>query len=662
MQHSWADIDNDGDLDLYIEATWEMNGINELWKNNGGTGLTLTQNSGSTPNQAQPYQGTLAWVDYDNDGWVDLFIPRWNNQSNRLFHNTGNGNFVEISNAGAIVADLKWTTGGYWGDFDNDNDMDVFVVNYEDGLTMTAGTNDLFRNDGNGVFTKITNAGPVVSTPERGRSATWVDVNNDGWLDLFVCNQFAGAGTGRDQLHINNGDGTFDFVPVGDPGHTSWSANWGDFDNDGDQDLMTLGIFPQDFRVWQNDGAGNLSNVTANYSNLVIGISGSQSQAIVWVDMDMDGNLDLHLTQPEANIDHLYKNMGQPCRSWLEVKCVGQQSNHAAIGTTLRAKASINGSPVKQMRQIVSNSAAVGNNPLWQHFGFHDATIIDTLWVKWPSGKECIFTQLAVNQFIEIKEDCSMETIKQSLMSSNTLTEFNVCQPDTMPIALVITAPSGGIWLNNCGTCLSADGVFHPAGLAPGDYVIRYQEGNICELNIDSFVVHIFPQPIVEASGKDMVSYGEKVLLSGSGAPDLVWSPAGSLSCETCDNPIFTADSTTTFMLIGTDDVGCTDTALLTVVVREQFKVDMPNAFTPNGDQSNDVFKPAFKGNIFDEYHLTIYSRWGEQVFETFNPGEGWDGRINELSASSDVYVYVFEYTMKNGEKDTIPGEVSLIR
>ena len=622
FQHAWADIDNDDDLDLYIAATWNSNGVNELWKNNGGVSLTLTQNTGATPNVPQPYEGTVSWVDYNNDGWVDLFLPRWNNLKNQLYRNTGNGNFSEVT-TGAIVNDLAWTSGGFWGDYDNDKDQDLFVVNFQIGATAP-GNNNLFRNNGDGTFTKMLTAGQVVTLQQNGRSANWVDANNDGRLDLFVCNQF-----GQDLLHINNGNGTFTTQAIGSINHTSWTSNWGDFDNDGDQDLLTSGFFSTDNRFWQNDGLGNLSDVTATYANIFPSTTnGSNSTSVIGVDADLDGWLDLHFTQPENSADHFYKNLGIPCQSWLEVKCVGQQSNHAAIGTTIRAKAIIDGNAVWQMRQISSQTAANGSNPLWQHFGFKDATIIDSLVVEWPSGKVCTFEQVAARQILEIKEDCSFTVIKAAPVMPGSLQELTVCQPALASIQLEAQAPAGGTWLSDCGGCVNTQGLFNPIGLATGDYLVRYRQGGVCDGSTDSFLITIYPQPQIELSGKETVDYGEAAMLMASGGQTYVWEPAGSLSCESCDNPTFTADTTTIFTVIGTDLNGCLDTSTLQVNVRVELKVTMPNAFTPNGDQNNDIFRPAFKGNIFKEYHLLVYSRWGERIFETITPGEGWDGEL----------------------------------
>ncbi len=656
MRHGWADYDNDNDLDLYIGATWNSNGINELWKNNSAINLGLTPNSGATPNVAQPYEGTVSWADYNNDGWADLFVPRWNDLKNKLYKNNGGGTFSEVT-AGAIVNDLAWTSGGFWGDYDNDRDQDLFVVNYQIGATAP-GNNHLFRNNGDGTFTKNTTAGQVVTIQQNGRSANWVDLNNDGFLDLFVCNQF-----GQDLLHFNNGNGTFSTQFIGGTNHTSWSSNWGDYDNDGDQDLLTIGFWGTDSRFWQNDGQGNLTDVTDNHPNIFpTQTNGSNSNGIVWVDYNRDGWLDLHITQPDISPDRFYENEKTTCRSWLEIKCLGLQSNHAAIGATVRAKAQIGGNRVWQMRQISAQTAATGTNPMLLHFGFDDAAEVDSLLVEWPSGITCVFTQVTVNQILDIKEDCSIRVTLAAPPLPGTSQAVTLCLPASDSLKLSPASPMGGTWTADCGNCISADGSFLPQGLAAGTYLVRYQQGGICGGTADTFLLSLLPVPSLVLSNDTTVMEGALVLLEVSGAQIYEWVPNASLSCSNCHSPIFTADTSTVFAVNGQDVFGCSATDSLWVTVIPTPKFDMPNAFTPNGDGSNDVFLPVFKGEIFEQYHLRVFSRWGEMIFESSSATQGWNGRLGDVPLPSDVYVFVFDYRFTDGRSGQERGDLTLLR
>jgi gliding motility-associated-like protein len=653
MRHGWADIDNDDDPDLYLAATWNQNDINQLWINNVGS-FTLNQTSGATPNTAQPYEGTVSWADYNNDGWVDLFLPRWNNLKNRLFRNNGNGTFSEVT-AGQLVNDLAWTSGGFWCDFDNDRDQDIFVVNYQIG-PVNPGTNDLYRNNGNGTFTKMTGAGPIVTVPERGRSANWVDVNNDGRPDLFVCNEF-----GQDLLHINQGNGTFFTLPVGDAGHASWSSNWGDYDNDGDQDAITIGVWGMS-RFWQNDGQGNLTDISASYPGIFqLLIGGSTSNGIVWTDANLDGWLDLHITQPFTAADHFFLNDGKPCGSWLEIKCTGIESNHSAIGTTIRAKATINGSPVWQMRQVSAQTASTANNPMWQHFGFGDAAFVDSLIVEWPSGETCVFTQVPVRQVLAISENCTTSVIKSLNNFSTSYQELTRCLP-LDSLLLDASLPADGTWSANCGSCISSDGWLRTYDLTAGSYLAVYQQGSACDGRIDSFRVTLNNPPVVSVNAPDTLNYKETATLVAGGASNYSWEPSTGLSCSDCPSVELNTDSSSFFVVTGTDVNGCSDTVHVSIYMYPEPIVEMPNAFTPNNDGSNDEFKPAYKRNIFVDYKLIVYSRWGEIAFESYDIGEGWDGMHNGYPAMSDVYPYTFDYELVDGKKGRIVGQVTLIR
>ncbi len=654
MRHGWSDYDNDGDLDLYIAATWNSNGINQLWKNNNTVNFALTPNSGATPNNAQPYEGTVSWADYNNDGWADLFIPRWNNLKNKLYRSNGNSTFSEVT-VGAIVNDLAWASGGFWGDYDNDRDQDLFVVNYQIGASAP-GNNDLFRNNGDGTFTKNTTAGQAVTIQQNGRSANWADVNNDGFIDLFVCNQF-----GQDLLHINKGDGTFSTQFIGGTNHTSWSSNWGDYDNDGDLDLITIGFWGTDSRFWENDGLGNLTDVTNNHPNIFPAqTSGSNSNGIVWVDYNRDGWLDLHITQPDALPDHFYENEKTTCRSWLEIKCIGIESNRAAIGTTLRAKALVGGTPVWQMRQVSAQTAATGTNPMLQHFGFDDAAVVDSLVVEWPSGQTCVFTQVAVNQIIDISENCTIKITQVAPILPGNSQTTTVCLPanDTLQLA----SSAGGTWSASCGACVNANGIFDPQNLTAGEYLVRHVQGDICSATADTFWVQLVPPPILMLSADTTVNFGKEVTLMASGAQNYQWQPNGSLSCANCANPVFTADTTTVFTATGQDANGCSATDSLIVTVLPEIKFNIPNAFTPNGDGSNDVFRPAFKGDIFEIYHLRIFTRWGDLIFESNSPTSGWNGMLEDDPLPSDVYVFVFNYRLSDGRSGLEKGDVTLLR
>src|SRR5262245_9705098 len=149
-----------------------------------------------------------AWGDYNNDGYIDLYVANLGQNTaaggtrSYLYRNNGNGTFTKVS-TGPIVNDLASSNGCVWGDYDNDGFLDLFVTN-------DFGENDsLYRNNGDGTFTKITQGRPVTDAGDN-EGCAWGDFNNDGFLDLFVSTK-----GGNNFLYQNNGDGSFTKVTTG---------------------------------------------------------------------------------------------------------------------------------------------------------------------------------------------------------------------------------------------------------------------------------------------------------------------------------------------------------------------------------------------------------------------------------------------------------------
>ena len=176
---TWGDYDNDGFLDLFVSND---GGGNFLYHNEGGTAFTRVLDTPIASDGGNCY-GT-AWVDYDNDGWLDLFVARHTNDNNLLYHNKGNGVFEKIT-TGAIVNDGGYSASVSWGDYDGDGCVDLFVANVNNQ------PNFLYHNNCDGSFSKIT-AGPIATDVGFSSTSNWVDYDNDGDLDLFVGNWYAG--------------------------------------------------------------------------------------------------------------------------------------------------------------------------------------------------------------------------------------------------------------------------------------------------------------------------------------------------------------------------------------------------------------------------------------------------------------------------------------
>jgi gliding motility-associated-like protein len=174
----------------------------------------------------------------------------------------------------------------------------------------------------------------------------------------------------------------------------------------------------------------------------------------------------------------------------------------------------------------------------------------------------------------------------------------------------------------------------------------------------DSLAITLLPSPeaLIEPADTS-IEAGESIELAGTGTGTYNWSPESGLSCTNCPDPTAMPDSTTTYQLLVVNSSGCADSASVTITVTPpDCTVDLPNAFTPNGDSSNDSF--SLVGKNVELVSITIYSRWGQSVYSGSQP---WDGRVDGEDAPSDVYMYSAEVSVC-GELKRQLGQVTLVR
>ena len=391
---TWADIDKDGWEDCFITHGnyYAPDQYNTLFKNN--TMGAFNKIPGGIASNDLGNSDGATWADYDNDGYIDLFIANYNNGPNFLYHNTGNNAFTKVTD-GSVVTDVAPASAmGAWGDYDNDGYLDLFVANF-------GSVNYLYHNDSNGVFTKIT-TGDIVSDVGDSHGASWGDYDNDGFLDLFVNRWY----NQNDLLFHNNGNGTFTKVtnsPIVNNSGWGTGSSWGDYDNDGDLDLIvgnSSAFSTTSYNyLYENKGDGNFETV----NSLPFTDDVSYARGVTWCDFDNDGDLDLHISNEYYNNDFLLENTGNS-NHWINIHLTGVYSNRSAIGACVRVKAIIGGVPVWQMNFVSSQTGYSGENSLNVEFGFGNATIIDSIVVEWPSGHVSKFSNVFVDQFVVITE------------------------------------------------------------------------------------------------------------------------------------------------------------------------------------------------------------------------------------------------------------------
>jgi|GEM_PF-576159 len=389
---AWVDTDNDGDLDLFIPNGSGISGGDEslqdrLYRNDGNGAFTRMTEGPLANSTQRSHQG--AWGDYDNDGRVDVFTA--NGYGGTLYHNEGNNAFAV---AGRQPAPNNGSRHAAWCDYDNDGDLDLFSAGYY-GANLYVG-----NNNGRGEFTDATVLeGTAVNFSFDGFS--FGDYDRDGWMD-FV----ATGGTGC-VLYRNQGKGAGGAVlfapvtpnPLQVAGQNPTSSSWGDYDNDGWPDLLVTFGNEQENVLFHNDGKGSFTQVTGE----PVAATKGNAQAATWVDYDNDGDLDLfvgdrHQSWGESR-NKLYQNNGTQ-HNWLEVKLAGVVSNAAAIGARLKVFA---GGRVL-VHDLATSSGRDAGNPLVAHFGLGEAVQADYLKVEWPSGTVQWLEGVPANQIIRLQE------------------------------------------------------------------------------------------------------------------------------------------------------------------------------------------------------------------------------------------------------------------
>jgi hypothetical protein len=411
-----TDYNNDGHIDIFVcRGAWlpaQQAMRPSLLRNNGdGTFTDVTREAGLlTPVNSI----SAAWADYDNDGFLDVFIC-CENQPNRLYRNKGDGTFEEVAARAGVQGNDSCCKGAAWIDFDNDGYPDLFLNNLD-------GTAQLFRNNRDGTFTDVTGK-MGIDGPRKGFACWAFDFDNDGWLDIFATSYDRGvADVVRgllDQPHRKytsklyrnlQGKGFQDVTRQAglDKVYSTMGCNFGDFTNDGYLDFY-LGTGDPDIsmlipnRLFKNVGGRRFADITASSGTGHL----QKGHGVACGDWDRNGTVDIFMQTGGAipgdryhNV--LFQNPGQG-NNWLNVKLIGKKTNRAAIGA--RIKVVTAGAKPLTVHRHVSSGSSFGANPLEQHIGLGKAERVALLEIHWPtSGTTQLFRDLAVNQGVVVTE------------------------------------------------------------------------------------------------------------------------------------------------------------------------------------------------------------------------------------------------------------------
>jgi enediyne biosynthesis protein E4 len=425
-----GDYDGDGFPDLYLSQY----GRSILYHNNGdGTFTDVTEKAGVA---AAGWATSAVWFDYDNDGRLDLFVGRYADVTKSksvvcgdagsrryclptvfqpmpswLFHNNGDGTFTDVSKDSGIANSLGKTLGVVATDINNDGRMDLFVAN-------DTVSNFLFVNRGGGRFEEIGLQADVAYSAEgRARSGMGTDsadVDQDGWMDLFVTNL-------NDEifsLYRNNHDETFEdqAVPLGIGMATRSLSGWGlkffDYDNDGNLDLLLANGHPNDYvgemysgvtykeplLLFQNSGQ-RFNNVSGQSGPVFAKSFAARGLAVG--DFDNDGALDVLIAVNDGAPLLLRNNLGSQ-NHWLGVHLVGKKCNPDAVGARLTYQSG----DLKRSRMKVGGGSFLSSQDPRLVLGIGKRKKIDWLEVQWPepSGRVERFTALPIDRYVTIVE------------------------------------------------------------------------------------------------------------------------------------------------------------------------------------------------------------------------------------------------------------------
>ena len=435
-----ADYDNDSYPDvLVLRGGWmgsrQVGHPNSLLRNDGdGTFTDVTVKAGLL--SFNPSQ-TAAWADYNLDGYLDLFIGNESSKEQtlpcELFHNKGDGTFTEVA-LEVGLDETGFVKGVAWGDYNNDGYPDLYISRFEK-------SNLLYRNDGpqeaGWKFKEVT-AKAGVSEPKLSFPTWFFDYNNDGWEDIFVTS-FSSYGEdpldpivadylgrpkdGYSRLYRNNGDGTFTDITREariDAVLMSMGANFGDLDNDGFLDcyfgtgqpnMMTL--IPN--RVFRNFEGKFFQDVTTSggFGHLAKG------HGISFGDVDNDGDQDIHVVLGGAYAGDAYQNLllHNPGHSnhWITLRLQGAHSNRLAVGARIKVNL-LTENGERAVYSTVGTGGSFGASSLQQEIGLGQARAIRSIEIRWPvhKRKPQIIKDVPMDRIVKIREGNPRASVVES--------------------------------------------------------------------------------------------------------------------------------------------------------------------------------------------------------------------------------------------------------
>ncbi len=391
-----ADFDHNGYNDVMSGGAYDN--LKIITNNNGSTSFTQ-----STLGNSNIFLQGANFADINNDGWADIFACHDDAES-RTYENNQDGtltfNADLLDTETTPASDNSGNYASMWIDYDNDGDLDLYISKCRGGVNDPNDPrriNMLMQNDGNNNFTEVAEQANL-KIGEQTWLSDFGDIDNDGDLDAIVINHFSGP-----NLMRNNGDGTFTEVTAGsglmptlDPANFyGVQGFFKDFNNDGFIDLMVSG---DNHYIFYNNGDGTFQNAPNPFGS-------NQIQSFSVGDINHDGFWDVYagyangLNSPSSTKDRIWINQGNS-NNFINIQCEGTLSNINGIG----ARVELHGTWGIQIRDIKSGEGYGLVNSFTQHFGLGVSNQIEKVVVKWPSGIVDEILNPSINQFLKIVE------------------------------------------------------------------------------------------------------------------------------------------------------------------------------------------------------------------------------------------------------------------